>query len=162
MLKFIGKYKKYDPNMPQFLVTHITDPTRLFFRIFSKNLPKMRKICRFLSDKGITKKTPEWVISADFLTGVIDTFVDDLSKHLVMLYDKEGMDAVQKFMDGVELNRISSNYSRTSMEGLEMAVRLFAPLYHIVGSNLGRMDGIDKHSVVKNLKFMESKDMFDK
>jgi hypothetical protein len=161
MIKFINTFRKHDPNMPQFLVTHIIDPTRLFYRLLSNNLPKMRKICRFLIEKNIVKSTPDWMIDADFILDKVYLFIGDLSKKIAGLYRQGGIDAVQKFMTGVELNRICTNYDRTSIEGLEMARHMFLPLYRNIADDIRDLKNSDKNSVINILKFMVSKDMFD-
>jgi hypothetical protein len=54
ILDIITNFAKKDLNLQQFLITHIVEPNRLFYRFIEKNIPKVEKIKEFLASLSKT------------------------------------------------------------------------------------------------------------
>lgn len=112
LINFIDKYKKYDKNLPQFLITQLKTPFRLLYRLPEKNIPKSKKIQNFLN-KMMPNQKFDWLFNSDFVSKIIDEFTIDFGNKLKEEYKKGGFDFVMKFIDGIEQwNRIEIEYDK--------------------------------------------------
>lgn len=67
-------------NVRQFFISHMKEPDRLFYRLFEKNLPKALKIRE--------KCKIDWLPNVNYINNIFDTFVNELNKHINMIYNK--------------------------------------------------------------------------
>ena len=89
LLEFIEKFAKKNRDLEQFLITHIQEPHRLFYRLLVKNIPKTQKISEFLIDNQITKTLPDWLFDPTYILKTVDQFIVLLGKTIADIYAKK-------------------------------------------------------------------------
>jgi hypothetical protein len=150
MINFIRDFVKGNRNMEQFLITHTIELSRIFFRLYSKNIPKSDKIKEFLCEKKI--KTPNWLLNTKSLKDTIDKYLRSLSAKLCTIYDtyksvsiEKALDEINKFLEGVVLAKVKFELERTEKEGKKAIEKLFGPLFDRLGKanvdNYGNYSG---------------------
>lgn len=157
MIKFILKYKKYNVNLPQFLITHTQDLTRMILRLIEKNIPKTEKINNFLINVIKYKKKPQWLIDTKFIIEIINKFTKDLGNKLLEIYkSSNSIEKVNEFLTGVRLDRIESDYNNILKDGLVLVKNIFYGLIQELGSeNINKLNNTNKF--YKLLKFLLNK-----
>lgn len=111
LLNFLKKYEKYDVNLVQFFVTHISDLFRLLYRLPEKNIPKTKKIQKFIKDT-FDKKNTSWLFNPEFMQKITEEFTEDFGEEISKIYKNYGFDNVLKFIDGIYWNRIVIEYNK--------------------------------------------------
>lgn len=116
LIEFIEKYKKYDENLPQFFSTQLQDMLRLLYRLPEKNIPKTKKIIKFLDDSFSEKKSLDWLFDPKFVLEIVEDFTKDFGKKIEKIYENEGMEGIMKFMEGIRWSRIEIDYDNLLTE----------------------------------------------
>ena len=78
-------------NEAQFIISHIIEPDRLFYRLFEKNMVKSGKIKNFFSGfKSADIPLPDWILNDDTIRGIIEKFLSELKTKVQSLcnYDE--------------------------------------------------------------------------
>jgi len=96
LLDIIKSYKKYDERLPQFLVTHIKEPNRLVFRLLEKNIPKTKKIIKFIKEHDLPKNQ-KWLLDLDLIEKVIKNITNDIGKHISSIYKNKSNEIQSKW-----------------------------------------------------------------
>jgi hypothetical protein len=112
LINYLKVYKKYDENLPQFLVTQLQDPWRLLYRLPEKNIHKTQKILSFLNNTFPNKTNVDWLLDPLFVSEIVEKFTKDFGDQLENIYKYEEMDGVMKFMDGIRWNRVDIDYDK--------------------------------------------------
>ena len=81
MLNCIKLASKDDKNIQQFLISHIKEPDRLFFRLFNKNIPKAIKIKEYFNNDDM-----QWLPTVDFINVIVDNFINILKDKVNNIY----------------------------------------------------------------------------
>lgn len=163
LLKFIDKYKKYDPNIKQFLITHLKTPFRMIYRLIEKNIPKTRKIQKLIDDLYHPGKKIDWLFDADLVENVIDEFTLDFGDRLEREYKEGGIDYVMKFMEGIEKwNRVELEYRKIFTDKHKHLLdNMLNKLMHAIGSeNIEKLDNNDHF--IKLLKTVNREKIINK
>lgn len=116
IVEYIKKYKKYDKNLPQFFSTQLQDMLRLLYRLPEKNIPKTKKILKFLEDSFSETKNVDWLLDPKFISEIVEDFTKDFGKKIEKIYEDDNLEGVMKFMDGVKWNRIEIDYDNLLTE----------------------------------------------
>ena len=136
LINFINEYKKYNPNLPQFLATHIEDPYRMLYRLVSKNIKKNDKIKEFLH-KELKINKVEWLFDSEWITKLINTFTSNLGDKIVKIYESDyknskdiivSLSKVKEFLLEISFNRIKIDYDTLQPDGLELLKNIFLKL----------------------------------
>ena len=136
LLDIIKSYKKYDERLPQFLVTHIKEPNRLVFRLLEKNIPKTKKIIKFIKEHDLPKNQ-KWLLDLDLIEKVIKNITNDC----------------------VCLSRIELNYNDIKDNGKELLKNMFKPLNDQINTfTLQKLP--NDIQIVKLLKFLNKELLF--
>ena len=143
LIDFLNKYKKYDKNMPQFLVTHMQDPFRLLYRLPEKNIPKTRKILAFFKH-ALSNIKVDWLFDPDFIIKVIEEFTNDFGKKLENEYANGGINRVMEFIDGIYWNRVEIEYKQLLTQyGKTLLNNMLGGLIKAMDNEI---DGFDKNN----------------
>lgn len=147
LLQLINKTTK-NKNIQQFLITHIQEPHRLFYRFYEKNIPKVNKITRFLIENNITNKRPTWLFDSKEINIIIDNFLENLEREL---YKNNN---INELLDGINLNRIQIEYNNIGCKGKSMIKILFERIYQdLINSN-------KQNKLIDLLKFLNKNNLF--
>jgi hypothetical protein len=154
MLNFIFKYKQYDTNLPQFLITQTTDLTRMIFRLIEKNIPKTDKIYHFLKNDIKYEKKPRWLLNTKFIMNMIDKFSKELGKKLLEIYKStKSIEKINLFLTGVRIDRIEIDFDKLTEQGKLLVKNIFSNLIKEIGEDVIKdLNNDDKLN--KLLKFL--------
>lgn len=136
LINFIKTFDDFDKNMPQFLATHIEDPFRILYRLPEKNIKKNDKIKDFIK-KYITKEPQTWLFDSTFITKILKIFMEQLGNKLYNIYmenyenttnRQESLEICLKFLDGINFNRVQTDFKLLTEFGLNLLDLLFGKL----------------------------------
>lgn len=128
LIKYIDEYKKYNDNLPQFIITHLCDPFRMCYRLQEKNIPKTEKIKKFMKNKFDLDKI-DWLFDSKFVVKMIDKFTLELGKKINEIYKNNKFENVEKFMDGIYWKRIEIEYDKLlTKNGKKLLNNIFGKL----------------------------------
>lgn len=115
-------------TIKQFLITHLSEPDRLFIRFLQKNIKKSENIINFFNDNNI--ELPNWLMNEEVFQNIIriiDLFLDYLNKIINSEIEKLIPDSVfdetkdntaiiksklKNFMENMDLLFKNINFSR--------------------------------------------------
>lgn len=126
LIKFIETFAK-DRDIEQFLITHIQEPHRLFFRFLEKNVPKVEKINKFLKESNICGTSPEWLFNVNDMMDIIEKFIKSLADKMVDIYTSKskGLVKPKPIKNTHEMSRLSySVYEKKETENNEYIASL--------------------------------------
>jgi DNA-dependent RNA polymerase auxiliary subunit epsilon len=163
LLDYIKDFAKDDMNVTQFLVTHIIDPFRLFYRLPDKNIPKTDKLKKFIKNELGSKDLPDWLIDTKKISNLIKTFAQKLGTKIKEIYISEIQDnksilesinKVLEFLNGINFGRlqIEINNGLISKNNMKILSTLVKPLIDEVGKE-GITSLQDNDATTKFLKF---------
>jgi len=127
MINFIKDFSKKDNDLMQFLIIHVSDLFRLLYRLPVKNLPKTDLIADFIKNK-LDDKIPSWLLDTGNIKIIVNKFVDALSNKTNDIYVNYGVNSVVEFFDGINFNRLRSDYKILSDDSKTMLIHIFKPL----------------------------------
>lgn len=145
LLNFIAKFTNNNRDLEQFLITHIQEPHRLFFRFLEKNVPKVDKISKFLKENNISNTTPNWLFDVNKMMKMINSFIDQLGSKMVDIYKEKtkGMSKPKK-PDTVLMSRSYASFEREIMKNDEYVAAIEFAMKDvdefITGINLKRFE----------------------
>lgn len=149
-------FKKYDNNLPQFLITHIKDAFRILYRLPEKNLIKTDKIKSFL-ENDLHCKNNDWILDTNFVRLQIDEFTKLIGKKINSIYDQtNSLDKVQEFFINVRfMPRVECDFKLFSTTGVLLLNNMFKQLLTKIDTN--QIDQFDTSvKFYKLLKFLKS------
>ena len=182
LIEFIDAFAKGDKKITQFLVIHLEDPFRLFYRLLEKNIPKTEKIRLFT--KKYLNVFPSWLMDVDKIKRIVHDFCIALGKKLVDVYDdvdlaqissdsadidssvsadtssdsdflSPSIKNVMGFLSGVNFGRTQIEYKNFTDNGKECVKTIFAPLLNKI--KIDELQNTDK--LIVFLKFLKSKNI---
>lgn len=138
LLKLITNFAKNNIPLQQFLITHIQEPNRLFYRLLEKNIPKVNKINIFFNENKIKSKNT-LLIDTTYINNKVESFINLLGSELYIIYNN-GLDnnlsisdiiiQLDELLNGVNLNRIQIEYNNISCKGKDLLKILFGRIYN--------------------------------
>ena len=157
LIEFINNYKKLDKNLPQFLITHTEDLTRLIFRLQEKNIPKTKKIQNFLKQYVKYEKEPHWLLNIEFIEKSINKYTEDLGNKLLEIYKNgKSIEKVDEFLSGVRVDRLELDFDKCCDNGKVLIYNIFNKLIIELGKdNINKLDNTNK--LYKLFKFLADK-----
>lgn len=167
LLNMIDKFReknKYNPNVKQFLIAHIKEPKRMYFRLLCKNLPKAELTYKFLKDSKLIKNNyPEWLLNVKKINSMITLFTKELNTHIMQIYKKNNIPGVLDFLQNINFKPIRDEYSRFSLDGLTYIHKLLNSLYQNIKDEINNFvnDPNDKGGLILVLKFLQTKGIFN-
>ena len=164
LVKFIDKFKKFDKNLPQFLIIHIEDPFRILYRLPEKNIKKTDKIKKFI-ETYIDKTKQSWLFDSKFIDKSIKMFMGDLGDYIELKYNevydktlsKQGaLEEALTILDGISFNRVQTDYDMLGDIGKNLLKLLFGKLIKKIEKiNLGGLK--DSTKTIEFIKFLGNK-----
>ena len=129
---------KLDKNIKQFLICHIKEPKRLYFRLLSKNLPKAEKIHKFLSANNLLldKHKPNWLLNYELIKKLVKLITIAIHDKIMIEYNNSGIDGVISFLRNVNFKPIRDEFIRFPKIGLDYIKLLLNDLYKQVKSKI--------------------------
>ena len=167
LLKMIDTFQerhKYNPNIKQFLITHIKEPKRMYFRLLSKNLPKAENTYKFLKNINLIKNDyPQWLLNVKNINEIVSTFTSDLSVYIIHVYKTDGIYGVFEFLQNVNFKPIRDEYPRFPQQGLKYIKILLSGLYKNIEADINKYinDPKDTGDLILTLNFLQTKHFFD-
>jgi hypothetical protein len=133
IVEFIKKFS-YNIYKEQFLITHIQEPNRIFYRLLEKNIPKVEKIIFFLNKHDLPSNQ-SWLFDTKSIEKLISSFIINLGIKIIDIFNEQanpidGLNAVTDFLDGVNLKRIEIEYLNTGEKGKNLIKKLFSKIYN--------------------------------
>ena len=128
MIKTFINNHKLNKNIEQFLIAHIKEPKRMYFRLLEKNIPKAHKIYSFLINAKLVVSVPGWLIDSDKMLNIIELFTNELRDRINIEYDKTGIDGVMIFLKNVNFKPIKDEFARFSKQGISYVISLLDDL----------------------------------
>ena len=171
LLKFIKYFS--DKNMignrlntQQFLISHIKEPNRMLYRLVEKNIPKTKKVTKFLKDNMI--KVPTWLFDSDKVEQLINLFIEKLGKFIYSFYNTEynqtnnmlkALNKVDMIFTNVKLTRIQEGIDKEEFKetGIKLIQLLFKDLYPAISSDILTIP--DTNKLGKILKYLHRKNI---
>ena len=146
LIEYIRNYAKYEKNLPQFLATHLEDPFRMLYRLPEKNIPKTKKIIKLLETTLPHMRYIGWLFDPDFVIEMIELFTKELGNKIEKIYEKDGIDSVDKFLDGVYWSRTEIEYNKLIGEfGKKLLNNILGKLIKQMGKdNIEKLDSKNK------------------
>ena len=123
--KFIVK-NKLSKYSKQFLICHIKEPKRLYFRLLTKNLPKSERIDQFLTDLGFPKQS--WLLNYKLIYSLVPKLTEDIRAEISKQYTKGKFKLVSEFLQNVNFKPIRDEYARFPPEGIAHIYTLLNPI----------------------------------
>jgi hypothetical protein len=177
LIKFINEFNNNDINMTQFIITMLKDTSRIFYRLFEKNIPKTNKITYFLKNELKWKGEIKWLFDSKKIENILKTFIKDLSKKILLIYKNNYNNTksynsalldVSNFMEGVNFKRVKNDYDNLFTDDSKKLIKLlFNDLIKEVGKNNILNINIEKNEISKNnslihfIQFLINKDLFN-
>ena len=144
LVEFIWNFTHGDMLWSQFLITQLEDPYRIIYRMCEKNITKTEKITDFIK-KNIhpNKSLPTWLLDSNKTMGVINRFIGELGKKLVLIYKQSGkLVKVLEFLSGANFGKpqIQIEWGEFNQATKLRLKRIFEPLVKQIG--LGEFEQI--------------------
>jgi hypothetical protein len=151
LVEFIWNYTNGNIYWTQFLITQLEDPFRLIYRMCEKNITKTEKIRDFIKKNINSNKNdyPSWLLDTKETMGIINGFINELSKKLVKIYvQTKSLDKVLDFLSGANFGKpqIQIEWDEFNSETKSRLKRIFEPVVKQIG--------LDKF--VQNIKTIQS------
>jgi hypothetical protein len=148
LLKIITNFAKNNIPLQQFLITHIQEPNRLFYRLLEKNIPKVNKINIFFNENKIKNKNT-LLIDTTYINNKVESFIKVLGSELYIIYNN-GLNnnlsisdiiiQLDELLTGINLNRIQIEYNNISCKGRDLLKILFGRIYNDLIKNKSNLN----------------------
>lgn len=133
LLYLITNFSKNDITFQQFLITHLIEPNRLFYRLLEKNIPKSQKITVYFNENNIS--IPSWIIDYKYILNQVQLFIEIFSSKIYKIYinnkknKKILIEELDKLFEGIKLIRIQLEFKNIKCEGRKLLKILFERIY---------------------------------
>ena len=159
----ISDVSKKDIYLQQFLITHIHEPNRMFYRLLEKNIPKVNKINTFLRETKLNTNI-SWLFDSQFILNTVERFIDLVGSKVYSFIrsDKKPIDIINnidKFFNGISLFRIETEYNNISCKGRDLIKRLFERIYKEL-FNDKEIPNIADSKLIKLMNFLIKQKLF--
>lgn len=160
MIDTFIKTNNYNNNAKQFLISHIKEPKRMYYRLLEKNLPKADKIYHFLRDNKIVNNIPTWLFNTPKILKLVDLFTKELKKHILDAYNKLGIDGLMKFLVNVNFKPLRDEYDRFTPDGLNYIKILLNELYSKIKDKLDTKSEDKEYAIFSDiLNFLHKREL---
>lgn len=153
LISFINRFSKGDNLISQFFVIHIQDPYRLLYRLPEKNIPKTKKIKKFIKN-NLNVQLPSWLIDTERITKLIEDFSIHLGQKLLDLYNKNGITSVSNFMKGVLFNRTRIECKKFTDSNIKILNNIIKPLMDKMILDNNNIQVHDKNDIINFINFV--------
>jgi len=158
IVEFINKFS-YNIYKEQFIITHIQEPNRIFYRLLEKNIPKVEKIIFFLKKHELPLEH-SWLFDTKSIEKLISNFIINLGNKIIDIYNEQsnpvdGLNAVTDFLDGIYLKRIEIEYPNTGDKGKNLIKKLFSKIYKKIPDYF--YDKYKDNKLIECLTFLKKK-----
>jgi hypothetical protein len=161
LIYFINTFTEGDSKLSQFLVIHLQDPYRLLYRFPEKNVPKTKKIKKFIKSElpGTSKRDmPSWLMETSKLSKMTKAFAEALGQEIQKIYEKGSVDKVSEFTSGIKFCRTQIEYNNFSEESKDVLNVMLKPLIDSMGQEQIKSSvSKEKNDVIKFIKFLNGK-----
>jgi hypothetical protein len=100
-----------------------------------KNIPKTNKIRSFLKTANINDKV-DWLFDTDFVKQIIEKFTQDLGYKIEEVYKDDGLDGVNKFLEGIDWVLTDIEYKKSFSEySKKLLGNILGKLIENIGEN---------------------------
>jgi len=177
LINFIKEFTKNDINMTQFILTMLKDTTRIFYRLFEKNIPKINKIKKFLDNDVKWKGDVEWLFNSRKIENTLKEFINELSKKILLIYNnnynksksiESALLDVLNFMKGVSFKRVKIDYDKLFTDENKKLIKIVfndlvkeAGKNEILKINIQQNNKSKEPSLIDFIKFLINKGLFD-
>jgi len=164
MKKIIKDVSKNDVYLQQFLITHIYEPNRLFYRLLEKNIPKVNKIKTFLKESKINSQIL-WLFNQQFILNIINEFIQIIGSKVYSIVKNNKspiniIENIDKFFNGVNLFRIETEYNNITCKGRDLLKIIFERVYKELFYKK-EIPNIENSKLIKLMKFLIKQKLFD-
>jgi hypothetical protein len=158
IVEFIKKFS-YNINKEQFIITHIQEPNRIFYRLLEKNIPKVEKIISFLNKHDLPSNQ-SWLFDSKSIEKLISSFINELGNKIIDIYNEQsnpedGLNKITEFLDGIFLKRIEIEYQNTGVKGKNLIKKLFSKVYKKIPDDF--YNKYKDNKVIECLAFLKKK-----
>jgi hypothetical protein len=170
LIDFIINFAKDDVNLQQFLITHIQEPHRIFFRLVEKNIPKVNKITLFLNENKLIDKTPTWIFDSKLIYNKIESFIELLGSKMYKLFVdnmakkisiETSIKQIDDLLNGINLSRIQNEYKNFTCHGIDLLKSLFGRLYTEIAKDTEIIHKLsNKSKLINILQFLNKQKIF--
>jgi hypothetical protein len=177
LINFIKEFSKNDINLTQFILTMLKDTSRIFYRLFEKNIPKTNKIKHFLEDDIKWKGKIEWLFDSKKIENILKDFIKNLGKKISSIYNnnynksksyESALLDVSNFMKGVSFKRVQIDYDNLFTDESKKLIKMvFNDLIKEVGKNnilnisIQQNNKSKEPSLIDFIKFLINKELFN-
>jgi hypothetical protein len=177
LIDFIKEFSKNDIDLTQFIVIMLKDTSRIFYRLFEKNIPKTNKIKHFLEDDLKWKGNIEWLFNSKEIEKILKDFINKFGKKILLIYKENYNNSksiesalldVSNFMKGVSFKRVQIDYDNLFTDESKKLIKIvFNDLVKEVGKNNILNINIEQNNKSKEpslndfIKFLINKELFD-
>lgn len=164
LMGFLKKFSKGDIDIQQFIVTHLQDLFRMFYRMPEKNIPKSNLISQFYKNNLDNHKLPTWLLDTKKIHKIILSLSNSLGQKLKHIYNKNKLNNTDvslninntlKFLEGVNFNRlhIEMKNNLISQENIKIMLLMIKPFIDAVGHD-NMTNYTDNNKTVKFFKYV--------
>jgi hypothetical protein len=162
LVEYIHKFS-HNIDKEQFLITHILEPNRIFYRLLEKNIPKVEKIVSFLKKYNLPSEQ-SWLFDTKSIEKLINSFINNLSDKIIDIFNKksnavDGLNAITDFLDGIFFKRIELDYPRTGEKGKNLIKKLLSKIYKKIPGDFYHKYRDNK--LIECLAFLKGKKLFN-
>jgi len=162
IVEYIHKFS-HNIDKEQFLITHIQEPNRIFYRLLEKNIPKVDKIITFLKKYDLPSEQ-SWLFDSKNLEKLISTFISNLGDKIIDIFNKQsnpidGLNAVSEFLDGINFKRIEIEYPNTGEKGKNLIKKLLSKVYKKIPEDF--YSKYRDNKLIDCLAFLKRKKLFN-
>jgi hypothetical protein len=155
----------------------LKDTSRIFYRLFEKNIPKTNKIKHFLEDDIKWKGKIEWLFDSKKIENILKDFIKNLGKKISSIYNnnynksksyESALLDVSNFMKGVSFKRVQIDYDNLFTDESKKLIKMvFNDLIKEVGKNnilnisIQQNNKSKEPSLIDFIKFLINKELFN-
>ena len=170
LLKVIKDFT-HDIQLQQFLITQISEPHRMFFRLFEKNIPKVNKINIFLDETKLVNQKPSWLFDAKYINTQAELFVEQLGSLIYKKYNEckhkklntmQTVNQISELLEGINLKRLINEYKNFNCRGKDMIKILFERIHQEIITNRDTLVKMQKNNLALLLLFLHKQNLFNK
>jgi len=163
MKTLISDISNKDIYLQQFLITHIHEPNRMFYRLLEKNIPKVNKINTFLRETKLETNLP-WLFDPQFILNIVSKFIDLVGSKVYSFIRKgdkqiDIINNIDEFFNGINLFRIETEYNNIGCKGRELIKVLFVRVYKELFHNK-EVPNIANSKLIKLMNFLIKQKLF--
>lgn len=170
LLKLIKDFTR-DVQLQQFLISQISEPHRMFFRLFEKNIPKVKKINIFLDETRLVSQKPSWLFDAKYINTQAELFIEQLGSLIYKKYNEclhnklnttQTVVRLDELLEGINLKRLINEYKNFECRGKDMIKILFERVHREIITNRDALVKLQKNNLALLFLFLDKQHLFNK